>query len=95
MGLAPSITNSVASFFLFYSLPYLSYFGGVSAFTPDQFWKVNGYSNLYFGWGGEDDDIVARIYKSGMHFSRPKKIIGGYVALHHGKDNANPKNPHR
>ena len=43
-----------------FSLPYLSYFGGAVAFTPDQFWKVNGYSNLYFGWGGEDDDIVTR-----------------------------------
>lgn len=78
-----------------YNLPYLSYFGGAVAFTPDQFWKVNGYSNLYFGWGGEDDDIVTRIVKSGLHFSRPKKIIGGFVALHHGKDSANPLNPHR
>lgn len=43
-----------------FSLPYLSYFGGVDAFTPDQFWKVNGFSNLYFGNGGEDDDMVNR-----------------------------------
>jgi len=43
-----------------FRLPYLSYFGGVDAFTPDQFWKVNGFSNLYFGDGGEDDDMVTR-----------------------------------
>ena len=30
-----------------------------------------------------------------MHFSRPRKIIGGFVALKHGKDVANPLNPHR
>ncbi|WAR23505.1 BRE4-like protein [Mya arenaria] len=43
-----------------YRLPYTSYFGGVSAFSPEQLWRVNGYSNLYFGWGGEDDDMVMR-----------------------------------
>lgn len=76
-------------------LPYLAYFGGVEAFTPEQFWKVNGFSNLYFGWGGEDDDIVYRIFGTDQHFSRPRHQIGGYVAMEHSKDSANPPNPHR
>lgn len=42
------------------SLPYPQYFGGVSALTPDQYLKMNGFPNEYWGWGGEDDDIAAR-----------------------------------
>lgn len=41
-------------------LPYSQYFGGVSAVTPDQYMKMNGFPNQYWGWGGEDDDIAAR-----------------------------------
>lgn len=41
-------------------LPYPQYFGGVSAVTPDQYMKMNGFPNQYWGWGGEDDDIAAR-----------------------------------
>ena len=42
------------------SLPYPQYFGGVSALTPDQYLKMNGFPNEYWGWGDEDDDIAAR-----------------------------------
>ena len=39
---------------------YATYFGGVSALSKEQVEKVNGNSNLYFGWGCEDDDLYNR-----------------------------------
>lgn len=41
-------------------LPYETIFGGVSALKKDHMKQINGYSNLYFGWGGEDDDFRER-----------------------------------
>lgn len=43
-----------------YRLPYETIFGGVSALTTEQMKKVNGFSNLYFGWGGEGK-LIAEI----------------------------------
>uniref|UniRef100_A0A669QYQ8 Beta-1,4-galactosyltransferase 3 n=1 Tax=Phasianus colchicus TaxID=9054 RepID=A0A669QYQ8_PHACC len=43
-----------------YNLPYKSFFGGVSALTPEHYMKMNGFPNTYWGDGGETDDIAAR-----------------------------------
>jgi len=43
-----------------YRLPYQRRFGGATSFRPDVFELVNGYSNEFYGWGGEDDDMLRR-----------------------------------
>ena len=43
-----------------YGLPYADYAGGVHAMTTEQMLSINGFSNLFWGWGGEDDDMVKR-----------------------------------
>lgn len=45
---------------LFSSLPYKEFFGGVSGLTVEQFKKINGFPNAFWGWGGEDDDLWNR-----------------------------------
>ena len=44
-----------------YRLPYKSIFGGVAAITRRHFKQLNGFSNMFWGWGGEDDDMSRRI----------------------------------
>jgi hypothetical protein len=43
-----------------------TYFGGVTLFPIDIFNKVNGFSNKYWGWGFEDDDLLFRCSKNGV-----------------------------
>ncbi|XP_065607591.1 LOW QUALITY PROTEIN: beta-1,4-galactosyltransferase 3 [Cyrtonyx montezumae] len=78
-----------------YSLPYPQYFGGVSALTPDQYMKINGFPNEYWGWGGEDDDIATRVRLAGMKIARPPISIGHYKMVKHKSDKGNEENPHR
>ncbi|MEE6481951.1 hypothetical protein FKM82_013078 [Ascaphus truei] len=78
-----------------YKLPYKSYFGGVSALSPEQYMKMNGFPNNYWGWGGEDDDIAVRVALSGMLISRPSVGHGRYKMIKHGHDKGNEQNPKR
>ena len=43
-----------------YELKYEEYFGGAVIFSKEQVEKTNGYSNDYWDWGMEDDDLFWR-----------------------------------
>jgi hypothetical protein len=49
---------------------------------------INGYSNLFFGWGGEDDDFSARIDAKIGKFDRLPLDIGRYYMIPHKRDQA-------
>jgi GT2 family glycosyltransferase len=74
-----------------FKLPYSSIFGGVSAMTVKQFRTVNGFSNQFWGWGGEDDDMSNRLKHVGFHIARYPMNIARYTMLSHNKEKANPK----
>ncbi|NXS16163.1 B4GT6 galactosyltransferase, partial [Mystacornis crossleyi] len=56
-----------------YILPYNEFFGGVSGLTVEQFKKINGFPNAFWGWGGEDDDL----------WNRPEGDLGKYKSIPH------------
>ena len=51
-------------------LPYYEYFGGVVLIPSKMYVEVNGFSNGYWGWGGEDDDFLYRIKHKGLRWTR-------------------------
>lgn len=81
---------SVAVDTMGYKLPYADIFGGVSALTKEQMEKINGFSNEFWGWGGEDDDMANRIKYYGYKISRYTDKIARYKMMKHTKDKPNP-----
>lgn len=47
------------------------------------FEKVNGFSNKFYGWGAEDDDMYNRISEVGLVFIRFDPSIATYIMLAH------------
>ncbi|OWA49958.1 Beta-1,4-N-acetylgalactosaminyltransferase bre-4 [Hypsibius exemplaris] len=78
-----------------YHLPYNTILGGVSAFTDAQFARINGFPNIYWGWGGEDDDLSLRVRSSGYNISRYPAALARYKMIKHDSDPSNPANPIR
>ncbi len=74
------------------AVSYLNYkpfnqFGGIVAFRTDHFAAANGYSNIFFGWGGEDDDLGRRCSKdSNVGIYKIPESIGRYKEARHWKN---------
>ncbi|RUS90774.1 hypothetical protein EGW08_001485 [Elysia chlorotica] len=66
-----------------YLLPYDGLVGGVLMFRTEHFQQVNGYSNMYWGWGAEDDDMTTRILHQGLRIYRPPSNIARYKMVKH------------
>ncbi|XP_076310679.1 beta-1,4-N-acetylgalactosaminyltransferase bre-4-like [Tachypleus tridentatus] len=77
-----------------YVLPYPGLFGGVIAVTRHQFEHVNGFSNVFFGWGGEDDDFYNRILNKGYSITRWEPSLSRYTMLFHSKAVPSPNRIH-
>ena len=80
---------SVAMNKFHYKLPYKTYFGGVSAISVKHFQLVNGFSNQFWGWGGEDDDMSRRIHKERLKITRYQKEVARYTMIKHKQQPVN------
>ncbi|XP_055371258.1 beta-1,4-galactosyltransferase 1 [Condylostylus longicornis] len=72
-----------------YNLPYLGLFGGAVAIRTEQFKFVNGMSNLFTGWGGEDDDFYGRLKAKNIEICRFSPDFSKYIMLRHGIEEPN------
>ena len=66
-----------------YQLFMYEYTGGVAAVTRDQYHALNGFSNLYLGWGCEDEDFYIRIVDRGFTLVRVHEQLSRYRTLPH------------
>ena len=55
---------------MFYTLPYREYAGGIMSLSKSTLTRFNGMSNLYFGWGGEDDNLFGRLVANKLQVKR-------------------------
>ncbi|KAK9710655.1 N-terminal domain of galactosyltransferase [Popillia japonica] len=69
-----------------FNLPYEGLFGGVISIRSDQFKLVNGMSNEYLGWGGEDDDFYRRLKHHNITPYRFSPQVSKYTMLTHNKE---------
>ena len=59
--------------------------GGAIAIRADQFKRINGFSNVFFGWGGEDDEFYQRLADHDLQPVRYHPSLARYVSLRHVK----------
>lgn len=59
---------------------YAAFFSAVVAFPSDQFLRINGYSNEFWGWGFEDEELRLRCIAAGL---QPAFRDGTFRALPH------------
>jgi hypothetical protein len=71
-----------------YGLGYDQYFGGVVLFTKEQAYQTNGYSNDYWDWGQEDDDLFYRCFFENYTTGRIFKSYNNKMVADFNGDNS-------
>ncbi|KAJ8729323.1 hypothetical protein PYW08_000904 [Mythimna loreyi] len=72
-----------------FMLPYEELIGGVTALKTEQYVAMNGYSNRFQGWGGEDDDFQRRLAPQGLKLVRFPIERSRYIMLGHPQERHN------
>jgi hypothetical protein len=70
----------------------------VTALSTNDFLRVNGFSNSFWGWGGEDDQLYQRVKLQNLNVTRafdeqqqpPLIHLARYKTLSHKKATPNP-----
>ncbi|KAM7541837.1 hypothetical protein Aperf_G00000003285 [Anoplocephala perfoliata] len=62
---------------------YSSFLGGVTMFTREHLELMNGASNSYIGWGGEDDDMWNRALMAKLRVFRPPYEKGRFIEFNY------------
>ena len=57
-----------------WGIPYDGYCGGIINLHMNDWKKINGMSNDYEGWGGEDDDLYTRLQRNGLLYGGKNRI---------------------
>lgn len=65
---------------------YRTFVGGILIMSRSQYEKVNGLSNLFWGWGREDDELYTRMREKNMEVHYPQGITTGYQTFKHMHD---------
>ena len=68
-------------------LAYQELVGGVLNMRTSHFQRLNGYSNLYWGWGAEDDDMAYRWVYEQVDLTRFNKSAIQAIAQKMAVDN--------
>jgi len=50
---------------------------------------VVGFSNQFWGWGGEDDDLAKRVKHNKLQLTRPSPEVGRYTMIKHKQETVN------
>eukprot|EP00090_Calanus_glacialis_P037310 TRINITY_DN6410_c0_g1_i1.p1 TRINITY_DN6410_c0_g1~~TRINITY_DN6410_c0_g1_i1.p1 ORF type:complete len:477 (-),score=141.37 TRINITY_DN6410_c0_g1_i1:60-1490(-) len=73
-----------------YRLTYPRYCGGITAMSTDNVRRIQGFSNTFYGWGGEDDDLYNRLIAHNLTIERYPGNIARYKMLKHDAVEENP-----
>ncbi|KAL7056293.1 hypothetical protein AAHC03_020623 [Spirometra sp. Aus1] len=70
---------------------YKEFLGAVTALSWEHVEKINGASNIFYGWGGKDDDLAIRLRLNNIEVDRPAnfdEIFDDFYSNHPREKNA-------